>query len=219
MRRIFLFLTLGTIMLAFAVFVIPIYVGVQLNFNRERTFILVRFGIIGGLLWFTVYRFDDAIRQGSGIQPRFAAGLLESFIKHPENILKICNNFIDNATQSKSRQNQVKDLNNKATSVQKRLFRAAARLIYEKGLDIFHFNARLYFGTGDAAGTAVGVGIIHTLIGVIMAVSQKQVRFLRERPRITIIPRYNEVCINLMLDGTFRLWPADIIFSWIFGKG
>jgi len=87
MKWIFLFLTLSVAALLLAVFSTPVYVRIQLALNRRETFARVSFGIIRGLIWFTVYRVHDTTESEERDPGKLLIKSLEDLIRHPETLI------------------------------------------------------------------------------------------------------------------------------------
>ena len=81
-------------------------------------------------------------------------------------------------------------------------------LIRNIKIEIKSINLKIKIGTENAAVTAILVGIIASILGIII-----------KKPKYEIIPMYlSENFINLQLDGIFTIYLMHYIYSLIFNK-
>lgn len=218
MKWIFLFLTLSVAALVLAVFSTPVHVRIQLALNRRQTLVQVSFGIISGLIWFTVYRAHstgESEEHGLG-EPVIKS--LEELIRHPENAYELLIRFMDRADKSRPGQDVPEGARGKPESPRDRFTRPMIIQAIKRGLTMLRFRFRLVFGAGDAATTAIFVGLIYALLGTAIAAFSERLRFPGDLPEITVAPCYNEVCVDMEFDSIVVSKPGHIVFPAVFGQ-
>ncbi|NLJ59348.1 MAG: DUF2953 domain-containing protein [Firmicutes bacterium] len=217
MKWVFPFLTLSIAAFALAVFATHVHVRIQLTLNRSQTLASVSFGILNGLIWFTVYRTEHIQQLDEDGQGELIISALEELITHPENVPELLSRFIVRIITNKPRQDVKEDKLGETQTPRDRFIRPIIVQTLKRGLHIVRLRVQLYFGTGDAATTGIAVGSIYTLIGTAMAVLSRRLRFPHNPPEITVVPCYNRVCVDLDFDSIVLLRPSDIVFQAIFG--
>ena len=212
----YLFLTLSLAAFVLAVFAAPVHVRIQLALNRRETFARVSLGIVRGLVWFTVYKAHNTRESEERGQGELIIKSLEDLIRHPENAYKLLIRFMDRIDKSRPRRDVPKDTRGKPKSARDRFARPIIIQALKRGLTLLRFRLRLAFGAGDAATTAITVGLIHALLGTVLAVFSERLRFPGDLPEVTIAPCYNEVCVDMELDSIVVSRPGNIVFPAIF---
>jgi hypothetical protein len=218
MKWVFPFLTLSVAALVLAVFSTPVHVRIQLALNRRQTFARVSFGIINGLIWFTVYRAHNTAESEERGQGELIIRSLEELIRHPENTYELLGRFMGRTDKSGPQQDVPEDTRGKPETPRDRFARPIIMQALKRGLTLLRFRVRLVFGAGDAATTGIAVGLIHTLLGTAMAVFATRLRFPNDLPEITVVPCYSQVCVDMELDSIVVSRPGHVVFPAVFGQ-
>lgn len=218
MKWIVLFLTLSVAALLLAVFSTPVHVRIQLALNRRETFARVSFGIIRGLIWFTVYSAHNTVESEERDPGKLLIKSLEDLIRHPENAYRLLIRFIDRTGKSRRRSDVPEDTRGKPETQRDRFARPIIIQALKRGLTLLRFRLRLVFGAGDAATTGITLGLIYALFGTALGVFSERLRFADNLPEITIVPCYNKVCIDMELDSIVVSRPGHIVFPGVFGQ-
>jgi hypothetical protein len=218
MKWIFLFLTLSVAAWVLAVFSMPVHIRLQLALNRRQTFARISFGIIRGLIWFTVYTVHDTAESEERVPGELIIKSLEDLVRHPENSHKLLIRLLDRRDKGRPRQDMPEDIQGKPKTARDRFARPIIAQALKRGLTVLRFRLRLVLGAGDAAATGITVGLVYALLGTAIAVFSERLRFPHDLPEITVLPRYNEVCLDVELDSIIASVPAHIVFPAIFGQ-
>lgn len=90
--------------------------------------------------------------------------------------------------------------------------RAAARATRR----IERFEWKTHLGTGDAATTCWGAGVLWSLKGTLLGFLRRRHCFV-EPPRIEVVPRYGGVSLAVELSCIFRFTVGEIILALLMG--
>ena len=108
-----------------------------------------------------------------------------------------------------------KDFTEKSVSLTEKIttfcqiYRHATRLT-QKYLHVRRFRAKVVFGTGDAALTAINAGMLWTVVSNITALLNDIV-FI-PKPKLSVVPKFNEICFKAEVNCIISARIVNIIF-------
>lgn len=204
------------------VLLLPLKVSVLFERRGRRNSVRVWVGILYGLIWVPVFRKvprsqSDRDHVGSpadvGHPGRIedGASVVSKWLSELQNLVKAL------GAQGEEAFPQAPD--SRKSSRSRRVGRRIARFLYlgvrATGLDVWKLEVRMEFGSGEAATSAIGVGVAYALISGVLAASPVLLRFPAGKPDILITPRYDRAGLDASVHCIAAVTPGYIILRGI----
>ncbi len=207
------------------IIMLPLKVSVRFTRARGKSTVRVWVGVLSGLVWIPVYRKvppRPGEERGRPAATAPAAGggpdahedgavVISTWISRARSMVKRLGGPDDGVAQG--------DGKGRSPDCRRRGSRRIASFFYavlkSTGLDVHRLRVRVALGSGEAATTAIGVGLAYALINTGLAASPVPLRFLRGKPDINIVPRYDRAGLDASVDCIVALTPGYIILRGI----
>ncbi len=187
------------------VFAIPLRVRVRFSRRGGSQSLRVWAGVWDGLVWIPVYRYAKLVRP-SGAAATAAATA----------------NATGTGTTTASAPGRSPDARARRARraeagppLGRRLVRFFYRALRSTGLRVHRLRVQVDLGSGDAATTAIGVGVAHAAIGLAIARSPVPLKFARARPEVAVTPRYDRACVEGSVDCIASFSPGYTVLEGI----
>lgn len=213
-------LALSAILLV--VLLLPLKVSVLFERRHGRNAVRVWIGILYGLIWVPVFRKVPRLRPD---QDRVGTPADEDRPGRAEDgtsIVLKCLSQLQSLVKPLGAQDEKASLqtpDSRKPSRAKRAGRRMARLLYRgiraTGLDVWRLKVRVELGSGEAATSAIGVGVAYALISGVLAASPVPLRFPAGKPDILITPRYDKAGLDASVHCIVAATPGYIILRGI----
>lgn len=223
---------LGVIGLLVVLVMLPLKVSVRFERIRGRTAIRVWVGVLSGLVWVPVYR--KAPRPGEeGVQAANAvaedgASVVRGWLSRLQAFWTSLADPGDGGSRGEGQSEagrgagprlpgggRGKQAARRRRDMPRRIGRFLYAAVKSTGLDVHRLGIRMELGSGEAATSAIGVGLAYALINTGLAASPVPLRFPVQRPEIRIAPRYDRAGFDASVDCIVALTPGYIILRGI----
>ncbi|MEW6229136.1 MAG: hypothetical protein AB1700_13770 [Bacillota bacterium] len=205
------------------VLLLPLKVSVLFERRDGRNAVLVWVGILYGLIWVPVFRkvprlrrpdqdhVDSRADEGRPGRTEDGASVVSRWLSRLQNLARPL------GAQDERASPQAPD--SRKPSRVRRVGRRMARFLYRgvraTGLDVWKLRVRMELGSGEAATSAIGVGVAYALMSGALAASPVPLRFLAGKPDILITPRYDRAGLDASVHCIVAVTPGYIILRGI----
>jgi len=226
---------LGVAALSLLLVMLPLRVSAHFVRTRGRNVIRVRVGLLWGLVWIPVYTRSSRPEHENGdsdaVTARDGVSRLAEWVSRVKTLLRSIGESGEGegtprerrragpaAWLRRARASPGNDESRGARrwhEVRRRVARFFYRAIRAEGLDVQELRIRLELGSGEAATSAIGVGLAYALINTALAAFPVPLRFPRGRPAISVVPRYDRAAFDASIRCILALTPGYIILRGI----
>ncbi|MGE5592419.1 MAG: hypothetical protein ACM3X3_01890 [Betaproteobacteria bacterium] len=225
---------LGVIALFLVLVMLPVKVSVRFVRTRGRSLIRVRVSFLSGLIWIPVYGRASRPEYGNdgkdAVTTRDGASVLAEWASRVQALLRSAGEpgngeglpgngrgaeraawFRRSGASSGKGPRKAR----RWREVRRRVGRFLYLALKSEGLDVQKLRIRLELGSGEAATSAIGVGLAYAVINTALAAFPVPLRFPRGRPEVSVIPRYDRAALDASVDCIVALTPGYIILRGI----
>lgn len=214
---------------------LPLKVSVRFVRTAGHNLIRVWVGILSGLIWIPVYRKVPRPKEETGGEVtgegEDATSVVAGWMSRSRAFLQALGDSSDGDAQQggrgrtgrashRGRSGGVKrasprEAPQRRRDVRKRVGRFLYAALKSTGLEVHRLRICVELGSGEAAASAIGVGLAYALINAGLAACPVPLRFPMGRPEITITPRYDRAGFDAFVDCIVALAPGYIILRGI----
>lgn len=204
------------------VLLLPLKVSVLFERRDGRNAVRVWVGILYGLIWVPVFRkvprlgpdqdhVGSPADEGHPGRTEDGASVVSKWLSQLQSLVRPL------GAQDEKASPQAPD--SRKSSRARRVGRRMARFLYRgvraTGLDVWKLRVRMELGSGEAATSAIGVGVTYALISGALAASPVPLRFPAGKPDILITPRYDKAGLDASVHCIVAVTPGYIILRGI----
>ena len=222
----------GVIALLFILVMLPLKVSVRFVRTCGHSVIRVWVGVLSGLIWVPVYREvsrpkEEREREGEGED---GTSVVAGWISRAQALLRALGDSGDGNAQQGNRGRTGRTSRSRPSGggqgpgpraarhrhdVRRRIGRFFYATLKSTGLDVHRLRIHVELGSGEAATSAIGVGLAYALISTGLAACPVPLRFPAGRPEIRVTPRYDRAGLDASVDCIVALTPGYIILRGI----
>ncbi|MBC7084224.1 MAG: hypothetical protein PWR07_655 [Bacillota bacterium] len=225
---------LGVIALLFILVTLPLKVSARFVRTRGHSVIRVWVGVLSGLIWVPVYRKvprpkeeREGERAGEGED---GTSVVAGWISRAQVLMRSLGDSGDGNAQQGDRGRASRASRSRRSGggqgpgpraarrrhdVRRRIGRFFYAALKATGLDVHRLRIHVELGSGEAATSAIGVGLAYALINTGLAACPVPLRFPAGRPEIRVTPRYDRAGLDASVDCIVALTPGYIILRGI----
>lgn len=230
--------TLGVIALLFILVMLPLKVSVRFVRTRGHSVIRVWVGVLSGLIWVPVYRKvprpkeeREGERAGAGGEEgENGTSVVAGWMSRAQALLRSLGDSGDGNGQQGDRGQAGRASRSRRSGggqrpgpraarrrhdVRRRIGRFFYAALKSTGVDVHRLRIHVELGSGEAATSAIGVGLAYALINTGLAACPVPLRFPAGRPEIRVTPRYDRAGLDASVDCIVALAPGYIILRGI----
>ena len=227
---------LGVVALLLVLVMLPLKVSVRFARTRGHSIIRVWVGVLSGLIWVPVYRNVPRPKEGregeraGEWEGEDGTSVVARWISRAQALLRSLGDSGDGNAQQGDRGRAGRASRSRRAGggqgpglraarrrhdVRRRIGRFFYAALRSTGLDVHRLWIRVELGSGEAATSAIGVGLAYALINTGLAAFPVPLRFPLGRPEIRITPRYDRAGLDASVDCIVALTPGYIILRGI----
>ncbi|MCR4402251.1 MAG: hypothetical protein NUW12_05625 [Firmicutes bacterium] len=189
---------------------LPLKVSVRFVRTAGRNIIRVWVGVLSGLVWLSVYRSASRVEDTSGGEVTGVGEDLTSVLAEWVSRLWARSRALGGSGGARVQQGP-----RRWRDVRGRIGRFLFSALRSTGLDVKMLRIRVELGSGEAATSAIGVGLTYALVNACLAACPVPLRFAAGKPEIAITPRYDRAGLDVAVDCIVALTPGYIILQGI----